>query len=103
MSFGSRSRTTIADGLGVTAPGVATFAINRELVSDVVTVSDDELVNAMVVAFDLFDRRFEPSAVAGLAAILGDPSRFRGRRVAVVLTGGNIDEGRFNALTGGSG
>ncbi len=92
---------TIADGLGVTAPGVATFAINRELVSDVVTVSDDDLVNAMVVAFDLFDRRFEPSAVAGLAAILGDPSRFRGRRVAVVLTGGNIDEGRFNALTGG--
>lgn len=93
---------TIADGLAVTAPGATTFPINRELVSEVVTVSDDQLVDAMRVAIDLLDRRLEPSAVAGLAALLGDPSRFRGRRVAVVLSGGNIDERRFNALTGGS-
>ena len=83
---------TIADGLAVTSPGVATFEINRRLVGDVVTVSDDQLVEAMRVARDLLGRRLEPSGVAGLAAVLADPDRFRGRRVGIVLSGGNIDE-----------
>jgi threonine dehydratase len=91
---------TIADGLAVTAPGDHTFAINRRLVSDVVTVSEDELIDAMRVADDLFGRRLEPSGVAGLAALLGDGDRYRGRRVGIVLSGGNIDDARFAELTG---
>ena len=90
---------TIADGLAVTAPGTATFAINRQLVSDVVTVTDDQLVDAMRIALDLLGRRLEPSGVAGLAAVLDDPGRYRGRRVGIVLSGGNIDDARFSALT----
>ncbi len=90
---------TIADGLAVTAPGAATFAINRRLVSDVVTVTDDQLVEAMRITLDLLGRRLEPSGVAGIAAVLDDPDRYRGRRVGVVLSGGNIDDARFSTLT----
>jgi threonine dehydratase len=91
---------TIADGLAVTAPGAATFEINRRLVADVLTVSEEQLVDAMRVALDAFGRRFEPSGVAGLAAVLADPDRFRGRRVGLLLSGGNIDDERFESLTG---
>ncbi len=89
---------TIADGLAVTSPGVATFAINSRLVSDVVTVTDDQLIDAMRVARDLLGRRLEPSGVAGLAALVDDPERFRSRRVGIILSGGNIDNERFDAL-----
>lgn len=90
---------TIADGLAVTAPGVATFAINRALVTDVVTVTDEQLVEAMRLARDLLDRRLEPSGAAGLAAVLDDPVRYHGRRVGVILSGGNIDIDGFEFLT----
>ena len=91
--------TTIADGLAVTAPGVATFAINSRLVSDVVTVTDDQLIGAMRIARDLLGRRLEPSGVgrAGRCARrawLGSASR----RVGIILSGGNIDDERFDAL-----
>jgi threo-3-hydroxy-L-aspartate ammonia-lyase len=90
---------TIADGLAVTAPGAATFAINRVLVDDVVTVTDDQLVDAMRSARELLGRRLEPSGAAGLAAVLDDPARYRGRRVGIILSGGNIDAARFDSLT----
>ena len=90
---------TIADGLAITAPGERTFEINRHLVAEVVTVTDDQLVEAMRVGARLLGRRFEPSGVAGLAAVLDDPDRWRGRRVGVILTGGNIDAARFDDLT----
>jgi threo-3-hydroxy-L-aspartate ammonia-lyase len=91
---------TIADGLAVTAPGAATFEINRRLVADVVTVTDEHLVDAMRIAHDLLGRRLEPSGVAGLAALLDDAARFRNRRVGIILSGGNIDDARFDALLG---
>ncbi len=92
--------STIADGLAVTAPGIATFEINRRLVADVVPVTEEQLVDAMRLALEVFGRRLEPSGVAAFAALIGDPARWRGRRVGVVLTGGNIDAARFDELTG---
>ena len=91
--------TTIADGLAITAPGEQTFEINRRLVAEVVTVTDEQLVEAMRLGSRLFGRRYEPSGVAGLAAVVADPARWRGRRVGVLLTGGNIDAARFDELT----
>lgn len=90
---------TIADGLAVTSPGHATFAINRMLVDDVVCITDAQLVEAMRIAQDLFGRRLEPSGAAGLAAVLADTARFRNRRVGIILSGGNIDDRRFDELT----
>jgi len=95
------SPTTIADGLAVTAPGERTFAINRELVSEVVTVTDAQLVDAMRMILDLLGRRVEPSGAAAVAALLGAPGRFAGRRVGVILSGGNIDDASFDALVAG--
>ncbi len=90
---------TIADGLAVTSPGPTTFAINRGLVNTVVTVTENELVRAMVVARELLGRQLEPSGAASLAALIAHGERFAGRRVGIVLSGGNIDAGRFQALT----
>lgn len=92
--------STIADGLAVTSPGVGTFSINRRLVDDVVTVTDDRIIDAMRTARDTLHRRLEPSGAAALAALLADPERFVGRRIGVVLSGGNIDAARFAELTG---
>lgn len=91
--------STIADGLAVTSPGPTTFEINRRLVTEVVTVADGRLVEAMRCADELLARRLEPSGAAALAAVLVDPGRFADRRVGVVLSGGNIDPDRFAALT----
>ncbi len=89
---------TIADGLTVTEPGPTTFAINRQLVAEVVTVSEEQLVEAMRVAREVLGRRLEPSGAATLAAVLAAPDRFGDRRVGIVLSGGNIDDTRFDTL-----
>jgi threonine dehydratase len=94
-----RQPDTIADGLAVTAPGERTFAINRRLVSRVLTVTDADLVDAMRLARDHLGRRLEPSGAAALAAVV--VHGFPGRRVGVVLSGGNIDERRFCELVDG--
>ena len=61
---------TIADGLQTTSPGEVTFAIAREHVRAVVTVSDDELREAMRFAFERMKLVVEPSGAAALAALL---------------------------------
>lgn len=91
--------TTIADGLAVTSPGAATFEINRRLVDEVLTVSETQIAAAMLPVERLLARRVEPSGVVGIAALLADPERFAGRRIGVILSGGNIDDRRFAELT----
>jgi threonine dehydratase len=89
---------TIADGLGAPEPGELTWQVNRELVDDFVSVSDDELVEAMAFLFDRVKIVVEPSGAAGVAALLH--GRIPGRRVAVVLSGGNVGAARFAELVG---
>jgi threo-3-hydroxy-L-aspartate ammonia-lyase len=89
---------TIADGLQAPAPGVLTFEVNRRLVDDVVTVSDEEIVAAMTFLFDRLKLVVEPSGAVGVAALLA--GRARGRRVGVVLSGGNVGAARFAELVG---
>jgi len=90
---------TIADGLQASAPGELTFAVNRELVDDVVTVSDDEILDAMAFLFDRLKLVVEPSGAVGVAALFA--GRARGARVGVVLSGGNVGVARFAELLGG--
>jgi threonine dehydratase len=93
--------TTIADGLQVDTPGALTFPVNRDLLEAVVTVSDDELVAAMAFLFERTKVVAEPSGVAGVAALLaGRIPDVEGRRVGVVVSGGNVSPGRFASLVG---
>ena len=82
---------TIADGLQTTEPGELTFAVNRELVDEIVTVSDDEILDAMAFLFDRMKLVVEPSGAVGVAALLA--GRIAGTRVGVVLSGGNVGVG----------
>ena len=90
---------TIADGLQASAPGELTFAINRQRVDDVVTVSDDEIIDAMAFLFDRMKLVVEPSGAVGVAALFA--GRARGARVGVILSGGNVGVARFAELLGG--
>jgi threonine dehydratase len=90
---------TIADGLQTAEPGKLTFAINRELVDEIVTVTDEEIVEAMAFLFDRMKLVVEPSGAVGVAALLN--GRLRGTKVGVVISGGNVGAQRFAELVGG--
>jgi threonine dehydratase len=70
----------------------------QRLVADVVTVQDDEIAAAMRELYSRAKLAVEPSAAAGLAAVRRDPERFRGRRVVLVVTGGNVDGARAASI-----
>jgi threonine dehydratase len=89
---------TIADGLQVPEPGELTFEINRRLVDEIVTVSDNEIVEAMVFLFDRMKLVVEPSGAVGVAALLTGKLDARDRSVGVVLSGGNVGAARFAEL-----
>jgi len=82
---------TIADGLRVTSPGKLTFPIVQERVRDVLLVSDGELVETMTWMLERMKVLVEPSGVAAAAAVRHRRGDFRGQRVGVVLSGGNVD------------
>jgi threo-3-hydroxy-L-aspartate ammonia-lyase len=92
---------TIADGQQTTSPGELTFQVIQRLVSDVVLVSDAEIVAAMVFAFERMKVVLEPSGASALAALLaGHVPDVAGRRVGVTLSGGNVGADRFAELIG---
>jgi threonine dehydratase len=86
---------TIADGLRVTSPGKLTFPIVQQEVKDVLLVSDAELVETMKWMLERMKVLVEPSGVAGAAAVRHRKADFRGRKVGVVLSGGNVDLARL--------
>jgi threonine dehydratase len=89
---------TIADGLQAPEPGKLTFEVNRRLVDAVVTVSDAEMIDAMGFLFDRLKLVTEPSGAVGIAALLA--GRATGKRVGVVISGGNVGVARFAELLG---
>ncbi len=89
---------TIADGLQTQGPGEITFEIVRRYVKSIVTVSDDELRDAMRFAFERMKIAIEPSGAAGLAAVLMGKIDGRGKHIGVIVSGGNVDAQRFSEL-----
>jgi len=89
---------TIADGLQTQSPGEVTFPIIREHVRDVVTVSDEEIVDAMRLFFERMKLVVEPSGAAAFAAVLNERMPIRGKRIGIVVSGGNVDRDRFASL-----
>lgn len=90
---------TLADGLAAPIPGELTFDVNRQLINEVRTVSEDEIRAAILLAFERLKLVIEPSAAVALAALLGDRPR-PGDRIGVVLSGGNLSPDRFARLLG---
>lgn len=82
---------TIADGIAVKRPGMLTVPIIREHVRDIVLVDEHEIERAILLLHEVEKTVVEGAGAASLAAVLAQPDRFRGRRVGLVLSGGNID------------
>jgi threonine dehydratase len=82
---------TLAEGIAVKAPGAITSEIVRALVDDIVLVSERNVEHALSLLLTIEKSVTEGAGAAGLAALLSDPVRFKGRKVGLVLSGGNID------------
>ena len=81
---------TIADGLR-TALGDLTFPIIQNQVDAVITVTEEQIIQAMRLLWERMKLVVEPSGAVPLAAVLTDTERFKRRRVGVILSGGNVD------------
>ena len=82
---------TLAEGIAVKAPGRITSQIVRALVDDIVLVSEREIEQALSLLMTIEKTVTEGAGAVSLAAVLANPSRFKGRAVGLVLSGGNID------------
>lgn len=82
---------TVAEGIAVKAPGALTLPIIRALVDDVVEVGEARLEEAVYRLATVQKQVAEGAGAAALAAVLEEPERYRGRKVGIVLSGGNID------------
>ena len=83
--------STIADGIAVGTPGVIATAIIQALVDDMLLVDEGDIEQAMVMLLEIEKTLVEGAGAAGLAALLKYPTRFAGKKVGLVLCGGNID------------
>lgn len=90
--FPSISPKTIADGL-LTSLGDLTFQIIQKNVDDVVTVSEESIVKAMRLIWERMKIVVEPSSAVALAAIIENKIEFKGKRIGIILSGGNVDLG----------
>src|ERR1700716_1588836 len=82
---------TLAEGIAVKAPGLITSEIVRALVDDIVLVTEQNVEHALSLLLTIEKSVAEGAGVAGLAAVLANPGRFKGRTLGLVLSGGNID------------
>ena len=91
---------TIADGL-LTSLGELTFAVIRRCVEAIVTVDDDEIVEAMRLVWERMKIVIEPSAAVPLAALLAGKIDVTGKRVGLIVSGGNVDLGKLPWMSHG--
>jgi threonine dehydratase len=95
----TKTAETMADGIGVRIPVPSAVALTRQLVDDIVTVSEDAIREALVLVRDAAGMLLEPSAVVGIAALLGTPA-LRTGRVGTIITGANASDALIAELSG---
>ncbi len=83
--------STIAEGIAVAQPGQITRQIVTERVDDVVLVDEGDIEQAVLMLLEIEKTLVEGAGAAGLAALLKEPARYQGKKVGLVLCGGNID------------
>jgi threonine dehydratase len=88
---------TIADGL-LTSLGDKTFAIIREHVKEVITVSDTEIIDAMKIIYERLKVVIEPSGAVPFAAVIKAKEKFKDKKVGIIFSGGNVDLERVAKL-----
>lgn len=81
---------TIADGL-LTSLCVRTFTVIRDNVDDILTVTEEQIIEAMMLVWERMKIVIEPSSAVPLAAVLANRKLFRGENVAIIVSGGNVD------------
>ena len=82
---------TLAEGIAVKEPGVFTSRMLRGLLDDIVLVDEGSLERAVSLLLQIEKTVAEGAGAAGLAAVLAHPARFKGRKIGIPITGGNID------------
>ncbi len=82
---------TLAEGIAVKEPGKLTQAVIDELADDIVLVDEPHLEEAVSLLLQIEKTVVEGAGAAGLAAVIANPERFRGKKIGLVLCGGNID------------
>jgi threonine dehydratase len=85
------AQATIADGIGVKLPGALTLPLIRERVKDMLLVSEDDIEQAILMLLEIEKTVVEGAGAVGLAALLKHRERFKGKRVGLILCGGNIE------------
>jgi len=90
----SSNPSTIADGL-LTSLGDKTFPIIQRFVKEIITVSDEQIVEAMRMIWERMKIIIEPSCAVPFAALLKQKAEFEGKNVGIILTGGNVDLGKL--------
>ena len=85
------AQATIADGIGVRLPGALTLPLIRERVADVLLVGEDDIEQAILMLLEIEKTVVEGAGAVGLAALLKHRGRFAGRKVGLILSGGNIE------------
>jgi threonine dehydratase len=93
--FGDTDRLTggvsIADGISVKSPGARTLPVVEDLVSRIDLVREEEIETAIYLFAEIEKQVVEGAGATGLGAILANPKAYAGRRVALIVSGGNID------------
>ena len=82
---------TIAEGIAVKQPGALTTKIVKALVTDILLVNEAAMEHALAMILEIEKSVIEGAAAAGFAAVLKNPALFKGRKVGIVMSGGNID------------
>ena len=90
----SQNPDTIADGL-LTSLGDKTFSIIQKYIEEIILVSDKEIVSAMQLVWERMKIIIEPSSAVPLAALIKQKEKFEGKKIGIILTGGNVDLGNL--------
>ncbi len=85
------AQATIADGIAVKSPGALTLPLIKQCVDDVVLVSEDDIEQAILMLLEIEKTVVEGAGGVGLAALMKHGERFKGRKVGLILCGGNIE------------
>ncbi|QGY32884.1 threo-3-hydroxy-L-aspartate ammonia-lyase [Pantoea cypripedii] len=89
---------TIADGAQTQHLGHLTFPLIRERVTDIYTAQDEQLISAMTFFAERMKMIVEPTGCLGFAAALAHAEEFKGKRIGIIISGGNVDITKFASL-----